>query len=105
MTDKFLTLLGFAAKAGRLSYGMDMAVTAMRSKKAKLVLVCSDISPKSQKEVAYHAEKYNTEHICLGDYDKEAVSGAVGRICGIVSVNDSSFAGAVKSALAKGGNA
>ncbi len=103
MNDKFLTLLGFAAKAGRLSFGMDACTAAIKANKTKLALVCSDISAKSRKEIAYFCDKYNAEHICLGDYDIQAVTTAVGRKCGILSVNDSSFADAIKKALAQGG--
>ncbi len=105
MTDKLLTLLGFAAKAGRLSYGMNACIGSVRSKKAKLVLVCGDISDKSKKEIAYHCTKFSAEMKILGDYDTHAVTAAVGRKCGILSVNDSSFADAISAAASQGGNA
>lgn len=104
LTDKLLTLLGFAAKAGKLSYGMDASVASVRAGKAKLVIVSGEISAKSRKEVTFYCTKYNAEVIILGDYDIQAVSGAVGRKCGITAVNDSSFAKALKVA-AQGGNA
>lgn len=104
MNNKFLTLLGFATKAGKLSYGMNAAVSAVYSQKAELVLVCCDISDKSKKEIAYHCTKLGAEMKILGDYDIQAVSNAVGRKCGIISVNDSSFAEAVLKAI-NGGNA
>ncbi len=105
MNNKFLTLLGFAAKAGKLFYGMNAAVSSVYSNKAVLVLVCCDISDKSKKEIAYHCSKFNAEVIILGDYDIQAVSNAVGRKCGIISIADSSFAKAMKNALTQGGNA
>ncbi len=104
MNDKFLTLLGFAAKAGKLSYGMSAVISAVKSGKSKLVFVCFDISPKSQKEITFQCNKKSVSTIVLGDYDIRSVSDAVGRNCGIISVNDSSFAGALAEQI-KGGNA
>ena len=50
MNDKILTLLGFATKAGKLSYGFDAVKTALAQSKSKLVLIANDLSQKSQKE-------------------------------------------------------
>ena len=103
MNSKVLTLLGFAAKAGKLAYGMNACISAVYSKKSKLVLVCCDISEKSKKEIAYHCSKADAEIKILGDCDIQTVSSAVGRKCGMISVNDSSFAEAVNKIM--GGNA
>ncbi len=102
MNNKELTLLGFAAKAGKLSYGMDAVKTALLQKKSKLVLMANDISPKSQKEVLFFAKKQNVTVNVLRDYNMETVSHAVGRKCGILSVNDSSFSNALTSELEAG---
>ena len=104
MNDKILTLLGFAAKAGKLSYGFDAVKTALMQSKSKLVLIANDVSPKSQKEVAFFAGKSKTPNMVLDAYDMETVSHAVGRKCGIVSVNDSSFAEGLLSAINVGRN-
>lgn len=105
MTDKRLTLIGFAAKAGRLSYGMNAAVAAILKGNAKLILVAEDISQKSRKELCFQAEKKNTPLRILTGCDIKTVSDAVGRKCGILSVNDSQFADAVLTATETGGNA
>ena len=104
MNDKLLTLIGFAAKAGKLSYGMSAAVSAVKAGKSRLVLVCCDISPKSQKEITFQCNKKSVSTYVLDDYDIQSVSDAVGRNCGIISVNDSSFADALSEQI-KGGNA
>lgn len=99
MNDKILTLLGFAAKAGKLSYGFDATKTALAQSKSKLVLIANDLSQKSQKEVVFFADKFKTKVLVLQSYDMETLSHAVGRKCGIISVNDSSFADGVLSAI------
>ena len=99
MTDKLLPLLGFAAKAGRLSYGMNACIGSVRSKKAKLVLVCGDISDKSKKEVAFITHNKNLGRVTLEDVTIEELSAAVGRKCGIISVCDNGFAQAILKLL------
>ncbi len=95
MSDgKILTLLGFASKAGKLSFGFDSSVEAIKKGKSALIAVAIDISPKTLKEIAFFAEKYRVKHIILEGIDIKAVSDAVGRKCGIISVNDKGFADA-----------
>ncbi len=102
MNDKLLSLLGFAAKAGRLSFGAAASLEAVKAKKSKLVLICCDISQKSQKEMLFHCEKTGVKAMVMPHLNIETVSGAVGRSCGVLSVNDSSFA---NQAINLGGNA
>lgn len=100
-----LSLLGFAAKAGKLSYGSLAATGSIRKGKACAAVVSCDISEKSRKEICFYAAQKNIPVIVLRDFDIQAVSSAVGRKCGILSVNDGSFAGAVIAAVQSGGNA
>ena len=99
MNSKMLTLLGFAAKAGRLCYGMDTTVAAVKGGKARLVITAADISEKSRKEILFYRAKFNTE-VILSDISIEQLSHAVGKRCGIISVNDEGFAKAIMN-LAK----
>ena len=98
MINKILSLLGFAAKAGKLSYGFEASVWSLKTGKSKLVAVSGEISPKSQKEMHYYAEKYNVKITVLDGIDIKTVSDAVGRKCGIISVNDRGFADAILKA-------
>ncbi|MBR4072391.1 MAG: ribosomal L7Ae/L30e/S12e/Gadd45 family protein [Clostridia bacterium] len=104
MTNKVLALLGFASKAGKLSYGMDATVDVINRGKSKLAVIGCDVSEKSKKEIRFHSEKNNIQVIVLEDCNIETVSSAVGRKCGIISVNDSSFADGILNAMNKGGN-
>ena len=103
LNNKILRLLGFAAKAGALSYGFEAAVTSVKASKASLVLVAEDISPKSRKEVAFFADKKAVKNFTLKGFDIKTISDAVGRKCGIISVNDTGFANALEKALIEGG--
>ncbi len=100
MNSKILTLLGFAKKAGKLSFGMDMSKDALKKHKSFLVVIASDVSQKSQREISFFANSNNVPLIILNNIDIETVSKAVGRKCGIISVNDKSFAEAITGGYA-----
>ena len=100
MNNKVLTLLGFASKAGKLSFGMDMSLASLKSGKSYLIVCAFDVSDKSKKEISFHTQNKNVPFIILTDQDIDTVSKAVGRKCGIISVNDKSFADAIKGGYA-----
>ena len=104
MMSKVLSLLGFASKAGKLSYGFDAVRTALCQKKSKLLLVANDISSKSLKEVNFFGDKFKTEVVAFADINMQTLSHAVGRKCGIISVNDESFSKGLLSAINAGRN-
>lgn len=104
MKNKVLALLGFAAKANKLSYGMNMTVSAIKSKKSKLTLCSFEISDKSRKEINFFSNKYGVQMLPLNDCGIEELSTALGKRCGIVSVNDTQFATALVREIAEGGN-
>ena len=95
LNNKILTLLGFATKTGKLSFGFEAAVSSVKCGKSKLVITAYDISPKSKKEMKFYADKFNVKLIGLEGIDIRTISDAVGRKCGIISVNDSGFADAM----------
>ncbi len=95
MNDPILSLLGFAAKAGKLSYGTHATEFAIESAKAKLVIAAADISEKSVKEIKFRADKKQIPVIILKTTDKQTLSARIGKNCGIVAVNDGGFAAAV----------
>ena len=97
MNNKILTLLGFASKAGKLSYGQAASFEAISKRKTKLLVVASNISAKSQKELKFYAEKNKIPFLILEETGITELSNAVGRSCGAVSVNDDSFADAIKN--------
>ena len=105
MNNKVLTLLGFASKAGKLSYGQREIKNSICSSKAHLAVICGEISPKSHKEISFYALKKSVPIMFLNDISTAALSKAVGRSCKAVSVNDASFADALIKQRSTGGNA
>ncbi len=99
--NKILSLLGFAAKAGKLSYGYEAVISSIRLKKSRLVIIAKDISAKSQKEALFFAQKASVKNLILEGITIKDLSDAVGRKCGIISVNDNGFADALQKAYKK----
>ena len=98
MKHKILSLLGFASKAGKLSFGVHATEWAIKSGKARLVLACENISEKSVKELNFKASDKVPVKVLLG-IDIDTLSTKVGKSCGIVAVNDEGFAASLLNLL------
>lgn len=95
LNNKILSLMGFAAKAGKLAFGFDKSAQSLKEKKSFLIVTAEDISQKSLKEIKFFADKSGVKHITLNGVDIFTLSNAVGRKCGVISVNDKGFAEAM----------
>lgn len=102
MTDKIITLLGFAAKARVLRFGAAEATEAVKHRRAKGVFFAEDISAKSRKEIKFYCEKFDVEAHELKGIDMNSLSRAVGKKCGIVAVLDDNFNNPIISYLTSG---
>ena len=96
MNDKLLSFLGIARRAGRLSLGFDMATEAMRKGKSKLLLLACDLSPRTTKAITETAQNSNTQTIVL-NISMEQIGMSLGKVTGIISVNDEGFAEKLKT--------
>ena len=56
--NRALSALGLARRAGKLNWGFDTAVEAMRSGACGVVILAADLSDKTKKNVRFEAEKY-----------------------------------------------
>ena len=88
---KIIGLLTICRKAGRLTVGFDMSVEAIKKGKAELVILASDISPKTEKEIRFFAAKKNTA-VLKSDMTMEELGSVQGRKTGIAAVCDKGFA-------------
>ena len=90
MQNKILSLLGLSKRAGKLVTGHDPVIKAIKEKKVFLVLLASDFSDHSKKEIVNAARSGNTAVLTL-PFEKEELSAAVGRLCGVAAVTDRGF--------------
>ena len=91
MQNKFLSLLGMARKANRVSLGYDKSLEAIHTFKSYAVFVANDISEKTKRGLVFAAEESEIEVITT-PYSIFDFTNAVCTKTGIVSVNDSGFA-------------
>ena len=90
-TQKILSFLGLARRAGRLSLGFDPAVDAMIHGRSSLLLLCNDLSERSRSKILKIVERTKTETISL-NISMNEVGMAIGKTSGIISVDDEGFA-------------
>ena len=89
LSDKLLSAMGLARKAGRLVYGFDTVKNAVRERKARLVLTASDVSPKTRENVEFMCGE-KIPYIALSR-TMEQFSAAVGKPTGVVALIDEGF--------------
>lgn len=87
--NKILSTIGLCKRAGKLITGFD-AVTADLDKAAG-VIITSDLSEKTKKEIAYHCGKHNTKLTEINntlDITMTDIEGILGRKTGIMAITD-----------------
>ena len=102
MTDKLLSLLGLARRAGRLACGHDAAVEAIVKNRAFLCLCSADASERLERELR-HACTFEQKHIPFArlNVPMAALSKAIGTKATVVTVNDRGFAERLAALLAE----
>ena len=92
-------ILSMCRRAGKLIGGMDEVKSSCRKKEARLVLVTSDFSEKSYKDIKYLCEREKVPVLGIpGSMDD--VGECVGRRFGVMAVTDKGFAESIKLRLA-----
>ena len=89
--NKSLSLLTICRKAGKLEIGMDSVKEVCRNRSACCVVVATDISPKSLKEISFVCKQESVEILNL-DASMDEIWGSLGKKAGILAVCDSGFA-------------
>ena len=95
MNKKYLSMLGMARRAGRLSMGHDMALKAVKEKKAKLVVFASDISPRLIEEFRRACAEGNIPTVQIEETINE-IHSSLGYKAGVITVNDENFSGRIQ---------
>ena len=96
MNDKFLSLLGMARRAGKLSLGHDAAISSVVRSSAKLCVLSCEGSQRLKNEME-HSCSYNGKSIPLiiTDYTITELSAAIGSKAAVLTVDDEGFAKAL----------
>ena len=92
--DKVLLMIGLAKKAGKAVSGEFLSGKAVKEGDSCLVVIASDISDRSRKDIVDSCNFYKVKYIEYAD--KTRLGKAVGaKERTVVSVNDKGFAAAV----------
>lgn len=97
--NKILNFLGLMKKAGKLVIGDEACYDAVRSGKAKLILIASDASPNTLNRAKGYAGETKGGHIIL-PVTKSELGQIFGReSCALLAVCDTKFAKALTEKL------
>lgn len=91
MNDKILSLLGLCRRAGKLVIGADPCIDSIKKGKAMLIIYARDFSQNSIKPVMAQAHSNNVRMLVI-ERTKDELSFSVGKLCGVLSVEDKGFA-------------
>ena len=91
MNDRILSLLGLCRRAGKLVIGADPSVESITKGKSQIIIYAKDFSKLSAKPVLETAHKNNIKTYCK-NRSKDEISFALGKLCGVMSVEDKGFA-------------
>lgn len=91
MNDRILSLLGICRRAGKLVIGADPSIDSIQKHKARLIIFASDFSKSSSKPVLTAAHNVDVKTFVISR-SKDEVSIAVGKLCGVMAVEDKGFA-------------
>ena len=94
MQDKILSLLGFCKKAGKLIAGTEKVTELIKNGGPCLVMLSNDISPKTEKELKYHANGKQVVFIRLS-HNRETVAHATNTTAGVLATADEGFSKAI----------
>ncbi|MDR1701351.1 MAG: ribosomal L7Ae/L30e/S12e/Gadd45 family protein [Sporomusaceae bacterium] len=95
---KLKALLGFAQKSGKLVSGENGVESALRSKKAKLLLLAADAAANTKKDYSFKAQNYQTVYKEV--LTKEELGECIGKnYRAAVAVVDKNFAEAILALL------
>ncbi len=103
MINKVNGLLGITAKAGKVLSGTDLVLEEMAKKQVELVLIASDASEKTIKNMKFYCDKYNVEMIIYGTILEN--SRTIGKYNkAVIGIKDKNLANAIKKEIHGGGN-
>lgn len=91
MNDRFTATLALCMRAKKLTFGFETVKQSVQSRQAFLLLTALDISPKTEKEVAFLAGKYGLPHQKLAVTMRE-LGGIIGKTTGVLAVTEPGLA-------------
>lgn len=85
----FLSTLGLCRKSGKLIHGFDPVCDELKNPRSKIagVVIAKDVSEKTQKEMCFFCDKYETAlYVCENTMDE--IKNVIGKRTGVLAVLD-----------------
>ena len=100
MQDKFLSAIGLARRSGKAVYGTEQVRNLAKAGKARLIILASDASESTKKEIIDTASFYNADYVSL-NYTMAELSSASGLFRNIssIAITDENIATLVKNSI------
>ena len=98
MNNKLFGLLSRCRRSGRMALGFDMSKESAEKGKAELIVLASDISPKTEKEVRFFSDKYGVRTVKTNLTIDDFFHG-IGKKVGVIAVCDKGFAQKAESLI------
>lgn len=95
--DAFLNLLGLAVRARKVISGTEITINGIRKGEVKLVVVASDCSDRTKKDLHNKASYYNVP--VVDTLDSEVLKTAIGRDRKVMGIIDLGFAKRLKEIM------
>lgn len=89
---KFFNLLTICEKSGQLIKGFDITREAVIDRKAVCIMIASDISEKTLKEVNFICKDNRHIKIIALPFSMEIIKASIGKKVGVMAVCDKGFA-------------
>lgn len=99
-TEKIISIIQFARKAGKITTGMDATLRSVAIGKTLLIIIAEDVSPSSRKRILNAAADFGTKYITLGTTQQFGY--AIGRLkLGIIGIENKNFADGIRQLASK----
>lgn len=96
--NKVATFIGFAKKAGKLSYGMDACQKSCVQGRAEIIIIANDFSGNSRQKIEEIADR--SKVATLSYETKQKLGELLGqRDVGVLSVEEANLANGIKKAV------
>ena len=85
----FLSTLGLCRQSGKLIHGFDPVCDELKNPRSKIagVVIAKDVSEKTQKEMRFFCDKYETAlYVCENTMDE--IKNVIGKRTGVLAVLD-----------------
>lgn len=95
--DAFLNFLGLAVRARKVISGTEITLNGIRSGEVKLVIMASDCSERTKKDLHNKASYYNVP--VVDTIDSKAIISAIGKDRKVMGITDLGFAKRLKQIM------